>query len=96
MNRLYFIFYFLILIKTQAKHKNSYLNIFLNYSYRYIMVGYDPKKKDLENSQILIASMTSGFIARFILQPVDVIKIRLQVYLFLFYKNKLKYNKSYL
>jgi hypothetical protein len=43
------------------------------------MVGYDPKKKDLTNSQILIASTTSGFISRFILQPIDVIKIRLQV-----------------
>ncbi len=43
------------------------------------MVGYDPNKKDLTSSQILIASTTSGFIARFLLQPVDVIKIRFQV-----------------
>jgi len=43
------------------------------------MVGYDPEKKDLTNSQILIASTTSGFISRFFLQPIDVIKIRLQV-----------------
>jgi hypothetical protein len=44
-----------------------------------IMVGFDPKKKDLTNSQILIASSTSGFVARCLLQPVDVIKIRFQV-----------------
>jgi hypothetical protein len=44
-----------------------------------IMVGYDPEKKNLTNSQILIASTTSGFISRFLLQPIDVIKIRLQV-----------------
>ena len=43
------------------------------------MVGYDPKKKDLTNPQILIASSTSGFVARFLLQPIDVIKIRFQV-----------------
>jgi hypothetical protein len=43
------------------------------------MVGYDPEKKDLKDSQILIASTTSGFIARFLLQPIDVIKIRFQV-----------------
>lgn len=43
------------------------------------MVGYDPKKKELTNTQILIASSTSGFIARFLLQPVDVVKIRFQL-----------------
>jgi len=43
------------------------------------MVGYDPNKKDLSDRQILIASTTSGFVARFLLQPVDVIKIRYQV-----------------
>lgn len=43
------------------------------------MVGYDPKKKELTNTQILIASSTSGFIARFLLQPIDVVKIRFQV-----------------
>jgi hypothetical protein len=43
------------------------------------MVGFDPNKKDLTNSQILIASTTSGFISRFLLQPIDVIKIRFQV-----------------
>jgi solute carrier family 25 (mitochondrial thiamine pyrophosphate transporter), member 19 len=37
------------------------------------MVGYDPKKKELTNRQILIASSTSGFVARFLLQPIDVI-----------------------
>ncbi|CAF4857087.1 unnamed protein product, partial [Rotaria magnacalcarata] len=42
------------------------------------MVGYDPKKKDLTNNQILIASSVSSVIARFLLQPVDVIKIRFQ------------------
>lgn len=43
------------------------------------MVGYDPEKKELANSQILIASAASSIIARFLLQPVDVIKIRFQV-----------------
>ncbi|CAF1313972.1 unnamed protein product [Rotaria magnacalcarata] len=43
------------------------------------MVGYDPKKKDLTNNQILIASSVSSVIARFLLQPVDVIKIRFQL-----------------
>jgi hypothetical protein len=52
------------------------------------MVGYDPEKKDLTNRQILIASATSGFISRFLLQPIDVIKIRFQVRIsFLFDKN---------
>ena len=43
------------------------------------MVGYDPKKKELTDSQILLASTTSGFVSRFLLQPIDVIKIRFQV-----------------
>jgi len=43
------------------------------------MVGYDPEKKDLTSRQILIASSASGFISRFLLQPIDVIKIRFQV-----------------
>ncbi|UJR15182.1 hypothetical protein I4U23_002143 [Adineta vaga] len=43
------------------------------------MVGYDPKKKNLTNSQIFIASSTSGFVARFLLQPIDVVKIRFQL-----------------
>ncbi|CAF1028784.1 unnamed protein product [Adineta steineri] len=43
------------------------------------MVGYDPDKKKLTSSQILIASTGSGFVARFLLQPIDVIKIRLQL-----------------
>jgi hypothetical protein len=43
------------------------------------MVGYDPEKKDLTNTQILIASATSGLISRVILQPIDVVKIRYQV-----------------
>ena len=46
---------------------------------RYNMVGYDPEKKDLKDRQILVASATSGFIARFLLQPIDVVKIRFQV-----------------
>jgi hypothetical protein len=50
------------------------------------MVGYDPKKKDLKNKQILIASTTSGFIARFLLQSVDVVKIRFQVRLKRFWR----------
>ena len=43
------------------------------------MVGYDPKKKDLTNTQILIESSTSGCVSRLLLQPIDVIKIRFQV-----------------
>ena len=43
------------------------------------MVGYDPRKKDLTNNQIFIASTASSIISRFLLQPIDVIKIRLQV-----------------
>ena len=43
------------------------------------MVGYDPGKKNLTNSQILLASSTSGFVSRFLLQPIDVVKIRFQV-----------------
>jgi hypothetical protein len=43
------------------------------------MVGYDPEKKHLTDRQILIASVASGFLSRFLLQPVDVIKIRFQV-----------------
>ena len=43
------------------------------------MVGYDPEKKTLTDGEILFASTTSGFVARFLLQPIDVIKIRFQV-----------------
>ncbi|CAF3591402.1 unnamed protein product [Rotaria sp. Silwood1] len=43
------------------------------------MVGYDPEKKNLTNKQILIASTTGSSIARFLLQPIDVVKIRLQL-----------------
>ncbi len=76
----YILFYLSLNLTKQKKKRENYSSIiFLNFSCRYIMVGYDPKKKDLTNSQILIASTTSGFISRFILQPIDVIKIRLQV-----------------
>ncbi|CAF2621201.1 unnamed protein product [Rotaria sp. Silwood2] len=43
------------------------------------MVGYDPEKKNLTNKQILIASATASFISRFLLQPLDVVKIRFQL-----------------
>ena len=43
------------------------------------MVGYDPHKKDLTDRQILIAITTSSITARFLLQPIDVIKVRFQV-----------------
>lgn len=43
------------------------------------MVGYDPAKKELTTRQILIASSISGIVGRFILHPIDVIKIRFQV-----------------
>ncbi|CAF1000166.1 unnamed protein product [Rotaria sordida] len=43
------------------------------------MVGYDPEKKNLTSSQILIASTTASFTSRFLLQPIDVIKIRFQL-----------------
>ena len=45
------------------------------------MVGYDPKEKKLPQYAYGVAGAASGFITRAISQPLDVLKIRLQVYL---------------
>ena len=43
------------------------------------MVGYDEGQKQLTTTQYALAGATSGIITRLLLQPVDVIKIRLQI-----------------
>jgi Mitochondrial carrier protein len=45
------------------------------------MVGYDPHVKELPQLTYGLAGALSGFITRAISQPLDVLKIRLQVYL---------------
>ena len=43
------------------------------------MVGYDEGQRQLTTTQYALAGATSGIITRLLLQPVDVIKIRLQI-----------------
>lgn len=45
------------------------------------MVGYDPANKDVQLPQYAfgVAGALSGFVTRAISQPLDVVKIRLQV-----------------
>ena len=45
------------------------------------MVGYDPSNKEVELPELTfgVAGALSGFVTRAICQPLDVLKIRLQV-----------------
>ena len=43
------------------------------------MVGYDEGKRQLTTGQYAIAGATSGVVTRLLLQPLDVVKIRLQI-----------------
>jgi solute carrier family 25 thiamine pyrophosphate transporter 19 len=43
------------------------------------MVGYDEKQTQLTTGQYALAGATSGVVTRLLLQPLDVVKIRLQI-----------------
>ena len=45
------------------------------------MVGYDEGQKQLTTSQYALAGAMSGIVTRLLLQPCDVVKIRLQIQL---------------
>jgi solute carrier family 25 thiamine pyrophosphate transporter 19 len=43
------------------------------------MVGYDERQRQLTTYQYALAGATSGVVTRLLLQPLDVVKIRLQI-----------------
>lgn len=49
------------------------------------MVGYDPEGKELPQFAYGVAGAVSGFMTRAVSQPLDVLKIRLQVNVINFY-----------
>ena len=57
------------------------------------MVGYEPNKPDFSRIEQMIVGGSSSILVRFIIQPLDVIKIRFQV-IFFFYKNLINFVDS--